>query len=73
MLRGVGEGMTDLTHVSTSDLVRELAGREWVEEHEIKQHMNIEQCFADDFSISWHKVTSGPGPATILVVRGEME
>ena len=53
--------MTDLTHVSTADLVLELEGREGV----ISPHPELWYgCVIDALR---------KGPATILVVRGERE
>lgn len=62
--------MTDLTHVSTVDLVRELEGRGGVEYSTLQYEVewNLEVYDGDNDG-----GMSGYGPATILVVRGERE
>jgi len=71
-----GEPISMLTHVSTSDLVRELAGREEVSKLLVENSLkyNIEQGTTDNNGIGHYETLYiGEGPATILVVRGERE
>lgn len=65
--------MTDLTNVSTEDLVRELAGRDGVEKLEAPAGMEYriscrKTCHCDECAQADVKC-----PATILVVRRERE